>query len=108
MERNLPNFLDNISKMNESVVSINERINVLEDSDTQITHGNRIGELEEAMETLRSTFSSLSSKNEKTFIGREQKFIYVPKVTKPMLSDVLKVASCFVEKITDASSLRNT
>ena len=35
MEKNLPNFLDNISKMNESVVSINERITVLEASDTQ-------------------------------------------------------------------------
>ena len=126
----MPNFLDNISKINESVVSINERITVLEDSDTQITHGNRIGKLEEAMETLRSTFSSLSSKIEKTFIGREQKFIYVPKVPKPMLSDVPKVsktfgtingnphnetpsglpkvASCFVEKITNTSSLGNT
>ena len=49
--------------MNESVVSINERITVLEGSDMQVTHGNRIGELEEVMETLRSTFSSLSSKN---------------------------------------------
>ena len=129
----MPNFLDNISKINESVVSINERITVLEDSDIQITHGNRIGELEKIMETLRSTFSSLSSKNEKAFIGREKKFIYVPKVPKPMLSDVSKVnktfvtvngnlhngtssglpkvsvvASCFVEEIVDASSLGNT
>ena len=63
MKRNLPNFLDKISKINESVVSINERITVLEDNDTQVTHGNIIGELEEAMETLRSTFSSCNSKN---------------------------------------------
>ena len=130
IEKNLPNFLDNISKINESVVSINERITVLEDSDTQITHGNRIGELEEVMKTLRSTFSSLSSKNEKAFIGREKKCIYVPNMLKPMFSDVSKVgktfgtingnlhnetssglpkfASCFVEEITDASSLGNT
>ena len=60
----------------------------------------------------------------------EKKFIYVPKMPKPMLSDVSKVskvfetidgnlhnesssglpkvASCFVEEITDASSLGNT
>ena len=52
IEKNLSNFLDNISKINESVVSINKRITILENSDTQITHGNRIGELEEVMETL--------------------------------------------------------
>ena len=126
----MPNFLDNISKINESVVNLNKRITVLEDSDTQITHGNRIGELEEVMETLRSTFSSLNSKNEKAFVGREKKFIYVPKMPKPMLSDVSKVskssrtingnlhnerssglpkfASCFVEEIADASSLEET
>ena len=82
------------------------------------------------METLRSTFSSLNSKNETAFVGREKKFIYVPKMPKPMLSDVSKVsksfetingnlhneslsslskvASCFVKEITDASSLGNT
>ena len=130
IEKNLPNFLDNISKINESVVSINKRITVLEDSDTQITHGNRIGELEEVMETLRSTFSSLNSKNEKAFVGREKKFIYVPKMPKPMFSGVSKVSksfetingnlhneslsslskvpSCFFEEITYASSLGNT
>ena len=130
IEKNLPNFLNNISKINESVVSINERIIVLEDSDTQVTHGNRIGELEKVMETLKSTFRFLSSKNEKAFIGREQQFIYVPKMPKPMISDVSKVsetfgtvngnlhneissglpkvASCFVEEIADASSLGNT
>ena len=91
----MPNFLDNIIKINESVVSINERITVLEDSETQITRGNRIGELEEVMETLRSTFSSLNSKNEKAFIGREKKFIYVPKIPKPMFSDVAKVSKTF-------------
>ena len=77
------------------MVSINKRITVLEDSDTQITHGNKIGELEEVMKTLRSTFSSLSSKNEKAFIGREKKFIYVPKMPKPMFSDVSKVSKTF-------------
>ena len=82
------------------------------------------------METLRSTFSSLSSKNEKAFIGREKKFIYISKMPKLMFSDVSKVgktfgtingklhnetssglpkvASCFVEEITDTSSLGNT
>ena len=30
IEKNLPNFLDNISKINESVVSINKKITILE------------------------------------------------------------------------------
>ena len=37
----------------------------------------------EAMETLSSTFSSLGFKKEKPFLGKEQKFMYVPKVPKP-------------------------
>ena len=49
MERNLPNFLDNISKINESVEGINERITIREASDTQVTQGNRIAEIKEAM-----------------------------------------------------------
>ena len=65
-------------------------------------------------------------KSEKAFVGREQKFIYVPKVPKPRSSDVSKinktfgtvngnlhtrtssglpkvpiVASCFVEEVID-------
>ena len=90
MEKNLPNFLENVSKANESIVSINERIAVLEASNTHDTQNHRIGELEEAMETLSSTFSSLKTKREKAFVGREQKFIYVPKMPKPKPPSTLK------------------
>jgi hypothetical protein len=38
----------------------------------------RIGKLEESMETLSSIFSSLEFKKEKAFVGKEQKFMYVP------------------------------
>ena len=89
MEKNLPNFLDNISKINESVVSIGET------SDTQVTQGNRIGELEEAMETLSSTFSSLNSKREKAFVAKDHKFIYVPKMPKPRPSNMFKINKTF-------------
>ena len=95
MEKYLPNFLDNISKINESVVSINERITVLEANDSQGTQSNRIGELEEALETLSSTFSSLNFKREKAFVGKEQTFIYVPKMPKPKPSNVIKINKTF-------------
>ena len=85
MERNLPNFLDNISKMNASVVSINERITILEGSDTQGTQSNRIGELEEATETLSSTFSSLNSKREKLLLGKSKNLVMFPRCLNPGL-----------------------
>ena len=72
-------FLDNASKGNESIEDINGRITALETSNTLDTHNHRIYELEEAMETLSSTFSSIKTKKEKAFVGREQKFIYIPK-----------------------------
>ena len=43
------------------------------------------------METVRSTFSSISSKKEKRFCWERAKFIYVPKVPKPRPSDVSKI-----------------
>ena len=42
----------------------------------------RISELEEAMGTLGSTFSSIKFR-EKAYVGKEQKFMYVSKVPKP-------------------------
>ena len=131
----MSNFLDDTSKVNETIVSINKRITVLEAGNTHDNQNLRIGKLEEAMETLSSTFSSLKFKREKAFVGKEQKFMQVPKVSKPKLQNVLKidktisetksdlhvesyseapklptVTSCVVEKVidVDASSLKNT
>ena len=73
LEMNLPNFLDNASKVNESIVSINKRIIVLEAGNSHDNQSLRIGKLEEAMGTLSSTFSSLKFKREKAFVGKEQK-----------------------------------
>ena len=42
------------------------------------------------METLSSTFSSFGFKKEKAFVGKEQKFMYVPKVPKPKFHNMLK------------------
>ena len=95
LEKNLPNFLDNASKVNESIVSINKRITVLEASNIHDEQNIRIGKLEEAMETLSSTFSSLKFKREKSFVGKEQKFMYIPNVSKPKPHNVLKIDKTF-------------
>ena len=53
------------------------------------------------METLSSTFSSLKFKRENTFVGKEQKFMYVPKVPKPKPHSVRKIDKTFSETKSD-------
>jgi DNA-directed RNA polymerase subunit H (RpoH/RPB5) len=79
LEKSLPNILDNDSQVNKSIESIGKRITTLEASTTLDSQNTRIGKLEESMETLSSIFSSLKFKKEKAFIGKEQKFMYVPR-----------------------------
>ena len=98
---NLPNFLDNARKVNESIVSIDKRITVLEAGNTHDNQDSRIGKLEEAMGTLSSTFSSLKYKREKAFVGKEQRFMYVPKISKPKSQYVLKIAKTVNETKSD-------
>jgi hypothetical protein len=83
LEKSLPNILDNASQVNESIESIGKRITVLEASTTFDCQNLRIGKLEESMETLSSILSSLKFKKEKAFVGKEQKFMYVSKVSMP-------------------------
>jgi hypothetical protein len=95
LEKSLPNLPDNTSQVNESMESIDKRITVLEAS---TIHGNqnlRIGKLELPMETLSSIFSSLKFKKEKAFVGKEQKNMYVPKVSIPKPQNVLKIGKIF-------------
>ena len=47
------------------------------------------------MEALGSTFLSLKFKKEKAFVGKEQKFMYVPKVPKPKLHNMFKIDRTF-------------
>jgi hypothetical protein len=47
------------------------------------------------METLSSIFSSLKFKNEKAFVGKEQKFMYVPNVSIPRPQNVFKSVKTF-------------
>ena len=101
LEKSLPNALDNASQINESIESINRRITVLEVSNIHDNRNLRIGKLEEAMETLSSSFSSLGFKKEKAFVGKEQKFMYVPKVSKPKPHNVLKIDKTFSETKSD-------
>jgi hypothetical protein len=135
LEKSLPNLLDNASQVNESIESIDKRITVLEASTIHDSQNLRIGKLEESMETLSSIFSSHKFKKEKAFVEKEQKFMYVPKVSIPRppndfkrdktfcarksglhaesssgVSKVPIVSSCVFEKTIDldASSLENT
>jgi hypothetical protein len=91
LEKSLPNILDNASRVNELIESIGKRITVLEVSTTLDSQNLRIGKLEESMETLSYIFSSLKFKKEKAFVGKEQKFMYVPKVSVPKLQHVFKI-----------------
>jgi hypothetical protein len=47
------------------------------------------------METLSSIFSSLKFKKEKAFVGKEQKFMYVPKVFVPKPQHAFKIGKTF-------------
>jgi hypothetical protein len=95
LEKSLPNILDNSSRVNEVIVSIGNRITVLEASTTLDSQNFRIGKLEESMETSSSIFSSLKFKKEKAFVGKEQKFMYVPKVSVPKPQHVFKIDKTF-------------
>jgi hypothetical protein len=95
LEKSLPNILDKASKVNESTESIGKRITILEASTTHDSQNFRIVKLEESMETLISIFSSLKLKKEKAFVGKEQKFMFVPKVFVPKPQHVFKVGKTF-------------
>ena len=98
---NLTNFLDNANKFNESIVRINERITILEAGNIRDNQDSRIGKVEEAMGTLSSTFLSLKFKREIAFVGKEQRFMYVPKISKPKSQYVLKIAKTVNETKSD-------
>jgi hypothetical protein len=95
LEKSLPNILDNASQVNEAIESIGKRITILEASTTLDSQNLRIGKIEESMETLSSIFSSLKFKKEKTFVGKEQKFMYVPKASVPKSQHVFKIGTTF-------------
>jgi hypothetical protein len=47
------------------------------------------------METLSSIFSSLKFKKEKAFVGKKQKFMYIPKVSVPKPQHAFKIGKTF-------------
>jgi DNA-directed RNA polymerase subunit H (RpoH/RPB5) len=95
LEKSLPSILENASRVNELIENIGKRITVLEASTTLDNQNLRIGKLEESMETLSSIFSSLKLKKEKVFVGKEQKFMYVLKVSVPKPQHVFKIGKTF-------------
>jgi hypothetical protein len=101
LEKSLPNLIDNASQVNESIESISKRITALEASTIHDSQNLRIGKLEESMETLILIFFSLKFKKEKTFVGKEQKFMYVPKVSVPKPQHVFKIGKNFISTKSD-------
>jgi hypothetical protein len=95
LKKSLPNILDNASQVNESIESIGKRITILEASTNHNSQNLRIGKLEESMETLSSIFSSLKFKKDKAFVGKQQKFKYVPKVSVSKPQHVFKIGKTF-------------
>jgi hypothetical protein len=95
LEKSLPNLLDNASQVNELIESINKRITILETSTIHDNQNLRISKLEESMETLSLILASLKFKKKKAFVRKEQKFMYVPKVSIPRPQNVLKIDKIF-------------
>ena len=92
-------ILDSLETHTDELIgSINKRITVFEGSITHDDRTLRIGKLEEAMETLSSTFSSLGFKREKAFVGKEQKFMCIPKASRPRTCDMFKIDEFFSTK----------
>jgi hypothetical protein len=91
LEKSLPSILENASQVSESIENIGKRITVLEATTTLNNQNLRIGKLEESMETLSLIFASLKFKKEKVFVGKEQKFMYVPKVSALKSQHVPKI-----------------
>jgi hypothetical protein len=67
----------------------------LEASTIHDSQNHRIGKLEESMETLSLIFSSLKFKKEKAFVEKEQKIMYVPKISMPRPPNVFKSDKTF-------------
>ena len=106
IEENLPSvevklekLLDNTDKLDKTLVEINKRIVVLETSAIHDNQNSRIEELEEAIDTLSTTFSSLKTKKQEYFLDKGKKFMYVPKVSKLKLisPDLLETKKEFNE-----------
>jgi hypothetical protein len=95
LEKGLPNILDNASRVNETIESIGKRITVLEAITMLDSQNLRIVKLEESMEIISLIFSSHKFKKEKAFGGKEQKFMYVPKMSVPKLQHVFKIRKIF-------------
>ena len=53
----------------------------------------RIGKLEEIMDAVGATFSSLKIKRKEVPAGRGLKFTYVPKVSEPKPNKINKLSS---------------
>ena len=70
LEKSFPNLLFDDIHTNELIGGINKKIDVLEGSIANDDRTIRIGKLEEAMETLSLTYSSLGFKKERAFVGK--------------------------------------
>src|SRR4051794_23106315 len=95
LEKIVPNLLNDAIQTNELTGSVNKRITILEDRITNDDRTFRIVKLEEAMETLSLTFSSLGFKKEKAFVGKDQRFMHVLQIPKSRTWDMFKLDKTF-------------
>ena len=103
LEKNLPSMnwtteidkklLDSSSKIEGSLMHINRRINNLETNKGKDDQNLRINKLEEIMDAIGATFSSLKIKKKEVLAGRGLKFTYVPKVSEPKSNKINKLSS---------------
>src|ERR1041385_7103891 len=70
----------NLNRLDSSMLKIIKTLEVIKSHDTNLS---RIDKIEEIINTLETTFSSIKPKRVETSARREPKFKYVPRVSRP-------------------------
>ena len=81
-------LIDHVDKLDGAIKNISKRVKIIETMKANENQPSRIDKIEEVIETLGSTLSSLKTKKVETTVGKKPKLIYVPKKPqhKPNLS----------------------
>ena len=102
-------LLDSTSKIEGSLKHINRRINNLETNKGKDDQNLRISKLEEIMEAIGVTFSSLKIKKKEVLAWKGPKFAYVPEVSEPKPNKINKHSSpVIIEKLPNELNIGET
>ena len=71
-------LIDHVYKLDGSIKNISKRVKAVETMKASENQPSRIDKIEEVIETLGSTLSSLKIKKGEATVGKKSKFIYVP------------------------------